>query len=198
MSEKWGLSHRNPEKMGPFIYFLMKKGGQSYTWQCWKRGLFGTHIRTMPLIGSYSPPPQPPSLDALAEWEARWGMAFHPQKCSVLSVSRARSPIRYPYKLKGHTLETEDATKYLGVDLQTTLSWKTHIDRISKKVNSMLDLDATFGLVARTQKPTPTSAWCGQTWNIAHLFETHIKKNSSGSLRWYYEELPEPPPPLIY
>ena len=122
-------------------------------------------------------------LDALAEWEAKWGMAFHPQKCSVLSVSRARSPIRYPYKLKGHTLETEDSTKYLGVDLQTTLSWKTHIDRISKKVNSMLDLDATFGLVARTQKPTPTSAWCGQTWNIAHLFETHIKKNSSGSLR---------------
>ena len=77
-------------------------------------------------------------LDALAEWEAKWGMAVHPQKCSVLSVSRERSPIRYPYKLKGHTLETEDSTKYLVVDLQTTLSWKTLIDRISRKANSML------------------------------------------------------------
>ena len=50
----------------------------------------------------------------------------------------ARSPIRHPYKLKGHTLKTEDSTKYPGVDLQTTLSWKMHIDRISKKANSML------------------------------------------------------------
>ena len=33
----------------------------------------------------------------------------------------------------------EDTTisKYLCVDLKTTLSWKTHIDRISKKSNSM-------------------------------------------------------------
>ena len=30
------------------------------------------------------------------------------------------------------------ATKYLGVDLQSTLSWKTHIDTISKKANIML------------------------------------------------------------
>ena len=47
-------------KIGPFIYFLLKKGGQSYTWQRWKRGLFGTHIRTLPYIGSYPPSPPPP------------------------------------------------------------------------------------------------------------------------------------------
>ena len=44
-----------------------------------------------------------------------------------------------PYRLKAHILETQDVTKYLGVDLQSTLSWKPHIDRISKKANSMLD-----------------------------------------------------------
>ena len=57
MSEKWGLSHRNPEKLGHSYTFCWKKRGQSYTWQRWKRGLFGTHIRTMPYIGSYPPPP---------------------------------------------------------------------------------------------------------------------------------------------
>ena len=31
-------------------------------------------------------------LDALAEWESKSGMEFHPQKCSVLSVSRSRPP----------------------------------------------------------------------------------------------------------
>ena len=35
-------------------------------------------------------------LDALAEWESKWGMEFHPQKCSVLRVSRSRSPSATP------------------------------------------------------------------------------------------------------
>ena len=57
MFEKLGLSHRNPEKNGSFMYFLLENGGESYTWQRWKRGSFGTHIRTMPYVGSYPPPP---------------------------------------------------------------------------------------------------------------------------------------------
>ena len=77
-------------------------------------------------------------LVRLADWEDKWGIEFHPQKCSTLSVTRSRSPLRYPYQLKGHTLEVQDTTKYLGVDLQSTLSWKNHIDPITKKSNSML------------------------------------------------------------
>ena len=52
---KMGPFTQESRKIGLFIYFLLKKGGQSYTWQRWKRGLFGTHIRTMPL-GSYPTP----------------------------------------------------------------------------------------------------------------------------------------------
>ena len=77
-------------------------------------------------------------LNRLAEWETKWDMAFHPQKCSVLSITRSRTPTRYHYRLKGHILELQDSTKYLGVDLQFWLSWKIHIDRITKKANSML------------------------------------------------------------
>ena len=33
-------------------------------------------------------------LVRLAEWEDKWGMVFHPQKCSTLSVTRSRSPLR--------------------------------------------------------------------------------------------------------
>ena len=45
-------------KTGSVICFFLEKGGLSYTWQRWKRGLFGTHIRTMSYIGSYSPSPE--------------------------------------------------------------------------------------------------------------------------------------------
>ena len=77
-------------------------------------------------------------LNMLVEWETKWGMAFHPQKCSVLSVTRSRNPFKFNYRHKGHILELQDCTKYLGVDIQSSLSWKNHIDRISKKANSML------------------------------------------------------------
>ena len=77
-------------------------------------------------------------LNMLAEWETKWGMAFNPQKCSMLSLTRSRNPNRFNYRLKGHILELQDSTKYVGVDLQSSLSWKKHMDRISKKANSML------------------------------------------------------------
>ena len=44
-------------------------------------------------------------LNMLAGWKTKWGMVFHLQKCSVLSVTRSRTPIRYNYRLKGHILE---------------------------------------------------------------------------------------------
>ena len=77
-------------------------------------------------------------LDRLATWEKTWGMEFHPQKCSVLRISKARGPRTFQYQLKGVTLEEEQSSKYLGVDIQSNLSWKNHISRITKKSNSML------------------------------------------------------------
>ena len=35
-------------------------------------------------------------------------------------------------------LELQDTTKYLWVDLQSSLAWKNHIDRVCKKANSTL------------------------------------------------------------
>ena len=72
-------------------------------------------------------------LNHLAEWEKKWGMAFHPDKCSTLQISRARIPITASYTLKGHTLD-----RYLRVELQSNLSWNRHIDQTVKKGNNML------------------------------------------------------------
>ena len=58
--KKWSLSHRNPEKSGHSYTFCWKKGANHIPGNAKKGGLFGTHIRTMPYIGSYRPPPPPP------------------------------------------------------------------------------------------------------------------------------------------
>ena len=77
-------------------------------------------------------------LDRLAIWEKTWGMEFHPQKCSILSVTKAKSPKKFMYKLKGHILENTPTAKYLGVHLTSDLNWNFHIDKITKKANSVL------------------------------------------------------------
>ena len=46
-------------KIGSFIYFLLKKGGQSYTWQRWKGGTI-QHAHPYYAIYSKLPPPPPP------------------------------------------------------------------------------------------------------------------------------------------
>ena len=43
-------------------------------------------------------------LDKLAKWEETWQMEFHPQKCSVLHITRSRNPKYKQYTLHGHIL----------------------------------------------------------------------------------------------
>ena len=39
-------------------------------------------------------------LNRLAEWDRKWGMAFHLDKCSTLRISRSQKPIIANYTLK--------------------------------------------------------------------------------------------------
>ena len=60
-------------------------------------------------------------LDKLAKWEETWQMEFHPQKCSVLHITRSRNPKYKQYTLHGHILVKEDNAKYLGVVINKKL-----------------------------------------------------------------------------
>lgn len=42
------------------------------------------------------------------------------------------------YILKGHQLTSETSSKYLGVELQSDMSWRSHINKTVKKANSTL------------------------------------------------------------
>ena len=44
-------------------------------------------------------------MDALAEWETRWGMKFHPDKCEYIAITRKKKPIQSSYTLRGHPLK---------------------------------------------------------------------------------------------
>jgi hypothetical protein len=115
-------------------------------------------------------------LDKLANWEKKWGMAFHPAKCNILSITRSRNPKTFRYKLKGHVLEPTTTTKYLGIHLSHDMDWDDHIASITKKANSML------GFLRRNLKSAVTSTktnayktivrphleYCSTVWDPHH------------------------------
>lgn len=90
-------------------------------------------------------------LTALETWENTWQMAFNPTKCTVIRVTSGKSKpiLNTQYQLHGHTLEIEDASKYLGVTLTSNLSWDRHVDNVVAKGNR------TLGFIRRNLKDCP-------------------------------------------
>ena len=77
-------------------------------------------------------------LDALAVWESEWDMSFHPNKCSVLHVSRSKVKKHNEYFLHGHRLECVSSTRYLGVTLQDDGEFDKHIREVANSGSQML------------------------------------------------------------
>jgi hypothetical protein len=75
--------------------------------------------------------------------------------------------------LKEHKLTSEASSKYLGVELQSDMSWRSHIDKTIKKANS------TPGFLRRNLKVSnqdtktaayktlvrPTIEYCSSVWS---------------------------------
>ena len=96
-------------------------------------------------------------LTKLIEWENKWKMEFHPQKCQTIHITRNRKPKINQYSLHGHVLESVSSAKYLGVTINADLKWNKHIDNITSKAKKPL------GFVKRNLKtsspPLKTQAY---------------------------------------
>ena len=55
-------------------------------------------------------------LNALQEWEKKWLMELHPEKCQVLRITKRRNPVKFTYSIHNHPLEVVSSAKYLGVE----------------------------------------------------------------------------------
>ena len=77
-------------------------------------------------------------LNKLGQWENEWCMQFHPDKCTVLSITNKAKKIEAQYQLHGHTLEAVTSAKYLGITFNNKLQWDQHINNITSKANKTL------------------------------------------------------------
>lgn len=74
-------------------------------------------------------------LDNFQTWESDWLMEFHPSKCQILRVTNKRNPVRATYRIHGHVLEEVSSAKYLGVNLDSKLTWNHHVHSTALKAN---------------------------------------------------------------
>ena len=122
----------------------------------------------------------PSDLDHLAEWEQKWKMEFHLNKCEVIHISHKRNIIKHEYNLHGHILKAVTAAKYLGVTITSDLKWNRHIDSAATKANRVLGFKSS-SLKEKAYKTLVRSQWSTQ-------LPCGIRKTTSIGLKWSREE----------
>ena len=86
-------------------------------------------------------------LVRLAEWEDKWGMEFHPQKCSTLSVTGSRlQPLQ---KHQQHISSILDALQWESLESRRT---KIQLTLLFKIINDLVDIRADDYLASSTER----------------------------------------------
>ena len=132
-------------------------------------------------------------LDRLSVWESMWDMEFNPSKCQVVQGTGSRRPMNAIYMLHGQVLEAVTSAKYLGVDISSTLSWNSHIDRVAGNVNRSLGFirrniktkmskvrETAYNTLVRLQLEYASAVWDPHTKERI----TQIEKFQRRAARW--------------
>ena len=88
-------------------------------------------------------------LDKLEIWQNKWQMNFNPSKCYILNINNKKQHTPYNFSLCNKILENVSNHPYLGVEIDNKLRWDKHINKVTKKANSIL------GLIKRNLKNCP-------------------------------------------
>ena len=76
-------------------------------------------------------------LALLERWANKWQMTFNVQKCEFITITLKKNPILYHYTLYDTIVQEVEHTKYLGLTIDSKLSWSEHIRQIASKPNSI-------------------------------------------------------------
>ena len=77
-------------------------------------------------------------LDQLERWANNWQMQFNPAKCEFLAITNKKSTLSFTYHINAVPIKAVQYAKYLGVTIDTKLTWNEHIMTITHKANTIL------------------------------------------------------------
>ena len=67
-----------------------------------------------------------------------WKMEFHPGKCELLRITNKLKPFLFNYNIHNIPISETNSAKYLGVAIDSKLTWKNQYTNINKKCNNSL------------------------------------------------------------
>ena len=118
-------------------------------------------------------------------------MRFNPDKCEVIRITNKRKIIQSEYKIHSQSLKLIDKAKYLGVTIDSKLSWNAHVEAFSKKANNTLsflrrnlpacpkDVKATcYKTLVRPQLEYASTVWDPHTKNNINKLES-VKRHAA-------------------
>lgn len=80
-------------------------------------------------------------LSTISKWAEDWLVKFNAEKTISVLISRKLTPVQHPpLYMDGSILVERDSHKHLGLTLSSSCSWTEHIDNISKKAWTRLNL----------------------------------------------------------
>ena len=80
-------------------------------------------------------------LQSISQWADQWLVTFSPPKTESMLISLKHHNIPHPVlKLDGSDISDVSSHKHLGITLTQNLSWDVHIDSITSKAGSKVDV----------------------------------------------------------
>ena len=116
-------------------------------------------------------------LDSVCTWVSSAGLRLNPSKTKFMLVSRKKTPTRPPpLSATGSPVAQVDSFTYLGVIIQSNLSWTSHVDKACSKAKQQLGLiyrhfhPAGLSCIAQLYKSTvlPLLDYCSCVWDPHH------------------------------
>ena len=100
-------------------------------------------------------------INFLFNWSKSWLLQFNPAKCMHLRISNKHSYIKFTYCLDGSIIKEVSSANYLGITIDSRLTWSDHVTRVVVKANSVL------GFLQRNLKYCPPKI-------KASCFKSHV------------------------
>ena len=77
-------------------------------------------------------------LSSLESWQDRWNMNFNASKCCIMIISNKKKPLTRDYIFCGQVLQQARSHPYLGIEIDSKLTWSNQVDKTVLKANRTL------------------------------------------------------------
>ncbi|XP_045455333.1 uncharacterized protein LOC123665015 [Melitaea cinxia] len=138
-------------------------------------------------------------IDSVFQWSVDNKMEFNPLKCSAMTFSRVRRPVKFDYKLDKDTIARPDTSKDLGVTFDSRLTFHDHITAVAKESFRRLGfvlrnakefknttvIKIIFGALVRAKLEASACVWNPHETKYALMLE----KVQKAFLRYLYKRM---------